>query len=57
MFEDIKLYGTLLKTIKLQRNMDFNYASYLTYDHVYNKFYFLLYGHNHRYIAVANDLT
>lgn len=56
MLEEIKLYGTLLKTVKLQRNSDFNRTSYLTYDSSYRKFYFLIYGSNHRFIAVADDL-
>ena len=57
MFEEIKLYGTLIKTVKLQRNMDFNSSTYLIYDHNYKKFYFMLIGSTNRYIAVAQDLS
>jgi hypothetical protein len=53
MFDDIKLYGTLIKTIHLSRNSDYSYSTYLTYDHTYKKFYLLLLGNNQRYIAVA----
>ena len=53
MFEEIKLYGTYVKTIKLQRNLDFNQNSYLVYDHTYSKFYLLLLSSTYRYIAVS----
>ena len=57
MFEDLKLSGTFIKTIKLQKCQDFSYTSYLTFDHTYKKFYFLLIGSTHRFIAVSQDLS
>jgi hypothetical protein len=43
-FEDIKLYGTLMKVIKNQRSIESSYSTYITYDHVFKKFYLLLLG-------------
>eukprot|EP00347_Sterkiella_histriomuscorum_P020695 403336831 len=57
LYEEIRLYGTFIKQIKMQRNTDFNNLTYLTYDHVNKRFYFMLMGNNLRYIAVAQDLT
>ncbi len=57
MFEDLKLSGTYIKTIKLQKCQDFSYTSFLTFDHTYKKFYFLLIGSTHRFIAVSQDLS
>lgn len=58
MFEEIKLYGTLIKVVKFQtRNTDFSYNSYLSYDHINKKYYLLLLGHNHRFIAVSQNLV
>lgn len=57
MLEDIKLYGTLVKAIKSQRMQDYNSSTYITYDHLNKKFYVMLLGSNHRYIAVAHDFA
>ena len=57
MFDDIKLYGTLVKTIKNNKTTDYNHNTYISYDHTYKKFYLLLLGQNSRYIAVAHDFA
>lgn len=61
LFEPIKLKGTLLKHIKLQRSGPFadisTHNTYLIYDHTHKKYYILLLGSAYRYIAVAEDLS
>ncbi|CDW79829.1 hect domain and rcc1-like domain-containing protein [Stylonychia lemnae] len=56
LFEDIKLMGSFLKQIKLQRVQDFNCGRTLTYDHLNGKFYLLLFSNSTKYIYVAEDL-
>jgi hypothetical protein len=61
LYDNIKLQGTLVKSIKLQRTGPLadlaNHNLYIIYDHCYARYYILQVGSIHRYIAVAEDLT
>lgn len=46
MFEEVKLYGTLINKIKYQnRNIDFSYQMYISYDPNFKKYYLMALGH------------
>lgn len=61
LYENIKLYGTLVKVIKYPKTSTFadltGHNTYVIYDHCHKKYYIMLLASSYRYIAVASDLT
>ena len=61
LYDSIKLYGTLIKTIRLPKTSSMadltSHNTYIIYDHCHRKYYVLLLASNNRYIAVADDLS